>query len=66
MPDMTTEPSNEPDDAVERAERLDDPDGPELAASAEERIEDIEAEFGPNPPRRGATPQNPDAEERPT
>lgn len=38
----------------------------EVVAHADDRIEDIEDEFGPNPPRRGSTPGNPGAEEKPS
>ncbi|MGC4112320.1 MAG: hypothetical protein QM747_18260 [Nocardioides sp.] len=43
-----------------------DVDQEQVVANAEERIDDIEEEFGPNPPRRGATPENPNAEEAPS
>ncbi|MGC4111730.1 MAG: hypothetical protein QM747_15200 [Nocardioides sp.] len=42
------------------------PDEDEVLENAEERISDIEEEFGPNPPRRGSTPENPNAEEAPS
>ena len=38
----------------------------DVVAHADARIEDIEDEFGPNPPRRGSTPGNPGAEEKPS
>jgi hypothetical protein len=38
----------------------------EVVAAAQERVDDIEDEFGPDAPPRGATPPaNPDAEEAP-
>ena len=37
----------------------------ELVDEAQERIDDVEGEFGPDAPPRGATPGNPNAEETP-
>jgi hypothetical protein len=47
-------------------EPADQVDTEQVVENAEERIDDIEEEFGPNPPRRGATPDNPNAEEAPS
>ena len=38
----------------------------DLVDGADERIADVEAEFGPDAPPRGASPGNPQAEEDPS
>ena len=57
---MTQEPGDEPaQDPTRRSGEK------HRAAEADERIEDAEAEFGPDAPPRGASPGNPQAEEDP-
>jgi len=40
-------------------------DEEEIVAEADERVGEVEAEFGPDAPRRGASPGNRQAEEAP-
>ena len=60
------DPAPEPRDLRATDTPSGDPGGERIVAEAEEGIEDIEDEFGPEAPPRGATPGNPDAEEIPT
>jgi hypothetical protein len=61
-----TEPAREPEPADPR-DVPGEADGiVEGHTDPEQRLDDVEAEFGPDAPPRGATPGNPEAEENPS